>query len=300
MCDSTAVKMIFVLGIQGRSGTNYLWDLLNLHPSVEAVSVASEDWVVDQLHHVERLSTTLEKRWTLPPSDLRRRIGDEVARQLARGIDDRVVLTKSPSVRNLELFPRYFPDAHLVLLIRDGRAVVESTVRSFGDSYEGVTRRWAENARSIVRFLECRDRRLHHLVRFEDLIGDRESTMRQLIAELGLEADCYDFTARLPGVRGSSELTQSGALHWRPVDLGPGFDPTRRWAGWSAWRHARFAHLAYKEMLELGYQVEPVKAPLHYRAGNRALDAAWFVAGRPSLIASTRKVAAGLHLRGIV
>jgi hypothetical protein len=292
--------MIFILGIQGRSGTNFMLDLLELHPSVEAVSVASEDWVVDQLHHLEQLAATLESRWASPLPDLRRRLGEELARQLARGIDDRVVLTKSPTVHNLELFPRYFPDAHLVLLIRDGRAVVESTVRSFGTSYEGATRRWAEAARTIGRFLERRDHRLHHLVRFEDLIADRESTMRQLIAELGLESDCYDFAARLPGVRGSSELTTSGDLHWRPVDLGPGFDPTRRWVGWSGWRHARFAHLAGEEMLELGYRVEPVKAPMRYKVRNLVLDVAWFISDRPSVIGPTRKVANAFHLRGIV
>ena len=48
----------------------------------------------------------------------------------------RRLVRKTPNVNNLELFFKLFPNAHLLIIIRDGRSVVESGVRSFHWNYE--------------------------------------------------------------------------------------------------------------------------------------------------------------------
>ena len=45
-----------------------------------------------------------------------------------------------------------FPDDYLIVLVRDGRAVVESKQRSFGETFESAAREWAAGAETILRF----------------------------------------------------------------------------------------------------------------------------------------------------
>jgi len=176
----------------------------------------------------------------------------------------------------------FFPTAQLIILGRDGRAVVESCVRTFGWDFDLAARRWAVAASRAMRFLDGRatDDPVVRLVRYEDLVADPGRQLTNLFAFLGLDIADYDFSAaeQLP-VRGSSvHLGGQARVHWDPVERTADFDPLRRWVDWSAEQHMRFAWLAGRQQVALGYGLGTgVPATSSARAQQRLESVRWHV-----------------------
>lgn len=294
--DRTWGMPCFVLGIAQRSGTNYLYRLLSQHPACAAPGPIWEDSLV---HHARWLSeyatrvvSSWDPRWGAAAvvggadtllADLGTGLVRFVHRQAAHapiGAQARILLTKTPSVQGLEHFPRLFPGARALVLVRDGRSVVESGVRSFGWQYETAMRDWATAAADIIAFQERHpgpDSPVR-VVRYEDLVRHEQDVLTTIFRFLGLDPDQYDFSAaQAMGVTGSSELRRAvGAVHWKPVDKSAGFDPLRRHTDWDRKRQERFAWLAGAQMEALGYTLEaaPRRGPVQ-STRQRLLDAAW-------------------------
>lgn len=290
----------FILGIAQRSGTNYLFRLLQRHPDCLAPGPIWEDFLLHDSELLARYADGVVARWN-PDWGVADAVGDAdtllgdlgaglvrfLGRQAARAhasapaeAPRRVFLTKTPSVRGLEHFPRLFPGARALVLVRDGRAVVESGVRSFGWRYEDAMHQWAVAAARILEFT-----RRHagpdspvRLVRYEDLVADEEQALTRIFAFLGLDPGRYDFAAASAmGVTGSSELRGRGvAVHWKEEDKTATFDPLRRHAGWNRRRQARFAWLAGAQMAGLGYAPDVSARPVAAGAAwHRMLDLFW-------------------------
>lgn len=285
----------FVLGIAPRSGTNYLYRLLSRHPRCAAPGPIWEDSLVQNAGflsaYAARVVSSWDPRWGATEvvggadtllADLGTGLVRFLHRQAAHApIDSQatVLLTKTPSVRGLEYFPRLFPGAHALVLVRDGRAVVESGVRSFGWRYEDAMRQWATAAAHILAFMQRHpgpDSPVR-LVRYEDLVADEQTVLTALFGFLGLDPGEYDFAAaRAMGVTGSSELRrQASAMHWKPVEKNAGFDPLRRHAHWNRQRQDRFAWLAGAQMEALGYRLDAARRGPVRSTRQRLLDAAW-------------------------
>jgi hypothetical protein len=210
-------------------------------------------------------------------------LGDALVDFLA--VDDsRRLVTKNPSVTGIEQVFRFFPEAQVIILVRDGRAVAESCVRTFGWEFDLAARRWAAAVDTALRFIDGRspDDPSVRLVRYEDLVVDPGRHMKQLLSFLGLDTADFDFDAaeRLP-VRGSSVFRGGKSLvHWEPVERTRDFDPLQRWAHWSEDQHRRFAWLAGRLQVALGYGLEyAVPATSSERISQRLASAAWH-AGR--------------------
>jgi len=146
-----ALQPIFVVGLMPRCGSHFLASLLCQHPACSK-SVLAEDLT---LPNAGRLAQFVEQNgagWQhtmgeTHPGDtalLYRCLGDGLlaflaqtrahynqARAVTPTSPTRLV-SKTPSVHNIRYFFQLFPEAHLLILVRDGWAVVESTVRSFG------------------------------------------------------------------------------------------------------------------------------------------------------------------------
>lgn len=297
---------IFVLGMTPRSGTNLLWDLLRLHPDC---AIAREPiWEDNLLVRADLLDAYAERTaasWHdagAERDDLRRELLTTLGEGLCEFLStrpDRRLLTKTPHVHHLDRFFSLFPRAYLLVLVRDGRAVVQSSVDTFGGTLEGWARHWAQAADSVLRFdREHAGQRLRYrIVRYEDLVTDRKSQLRELLRFLDLDGEVYDFEAAadLP-VRGSSALGRGGGVAWDPVVPGPGFDPTARFSGWGSRRHRRFNWIAAPQLEALGYERRHVGGRALDETGQRLRDAAWAASG--PLRALRRTALAGLRGRG--
>jgi hypothetical protein len=256
---------IFILGMLHRTGTNHLADLFGLHEGVEVLTPIFEDQLVRNspllVAYVDAVTRNWTPGWNVPAEEgpaLLRGIGDGIVGWLRSHAPGRTVVTKMPRIDNVDTFFDLFPGCGLVVLVRDGRSVVESGVRSFGWSYEAGFRRWADAAETVLAFRARHDGdpRVRFL-RYEDLIADEATVMADLFGAFGLDPAGVDATAvgALP-VRGSSALADSGSVHWQPVSRSASFDPRERWRDWDAHLHRRFNAVAGSAQVRLGYSVE--------------------------------------------
>lgn len=271
---------IFIIGILQRSGTNYLNNLLLLHPDVRSPGAVWEDFYLAPAEHLQTYIAELKKRWNpnwvdkldklLGPDALPRHLGGGLLALMEnqfRGVVESGaqitpnkpvwLVTATPNTRNLDQFFQLFPDAAPIIIVRDGPATVESGVRSFGWDYEEAMRMWAESARRITQF--CRhpeNAGRYLLVEYEKLHQYPDNEMRRIIGFLGLDADVFDFEAcKNLGLMGSSELKSGGAsrIHWKYVDKPKEFNPLTRAGHWPVALQRRFSYLAGTAMTELGY-----------------------------------------------
>lgn len=276
---------VFILGIRPRSGTNFLWDLLRLHPHLSAPRApVNEDFLVKHSDHLARYAADVRKHWK--KWDRSDDIPNEILAALGRGLldfmqedPDKRLITKTPTVVNLKHFHALFPQAQLILLVRDGRAVVDSGMRSFGWDLDTAAHRWKAAADDIRRF-EKSEVRPYHLVRYEELLHDLEGTIKQILGFLDLDITAYDFEAAttLP-VRGSSTFHRRSGhkVSWRPVAKTDNFDPAARWKQWDEGMLRRFDYIAGDRLQYFGY--EPTSYPLPARSllEQKALDARWYL-----------------------
>jgi hypothetical protein len=296
------------MGIQMRSGTNYLCELLKLHPHCLAPGPIWEDYAI---HHSDLLRDYVnsmyahhDPRWKaktpiMPRERLLRFFGDALSRFLKLQVTETIaamscapenspthlhhnlLLTKTPSVKEIHNFFDLFPDAHLLIIVRDGRAVVESGARSFGWNHEVATHNWASAAKSILDCQNtCRDFDKQCLItKYEDLFLNTHSELLRILAWLGLDPEEYDFDAAgsLP-VIGSSELRKhrTDKIHWDPVETSSSFDPMARFSHWKRRQHERFNWIAGPYMSKFGYCLQTSPAYRRfYSTRNVLLDLKW-------------------------
>ncbi len=193
------------------------------------------------------------------------------------------MLTKTPSVKGLAHFMSWFPESHAVVLVRDGRDVVESAVRTFGWSYERAMAVWVEGAEAVRTFeTDPRLRGARYVrVRYEDLLSDPALTVRGLLEAVDADPEVYDFAAleQLP-VRGSSvETGGRPTVHWDPVPRPPDF-ARGRWGHWDRRRRLRFDWLAGDLLDHFGYPRSGDRPSARDSARNRLTDLAVGVRGR--------------------
>jgi Sulfotransferase family len=289
----TSEPLIFILGLAPRTGTNYLFHLLSLHPGVVPATRLPEDFLLHHadllLEYVRRTTQRWNPRWqgSTPqaPTALVKALGTAlrdflVAYATAYGSemsrnDDKRLVFKTPSVANLAHFFELFPGASLLVMVRDGRDTVESGVRSFGWKYEAATRRWCRGALTVLEFDRVHRGGTNHyrLVRYEDVVRDPEGTMRELLRFLDLDVSVYDFgAARGLPVYGSSDRESGAKVDWKPLTKTEAFNPLGRWERWSAYRRRRFAWVAGGLMAELGYPVEVARMSRAWRVLNSLVD----------------------------
>jgi protein-tyrosine sulfotransferase len=278
---------IFIHGILPRSGTNFLWDLLLLHADcAPAREPVREDLFLDHSDHltafVEAVRAAWDPRWGDFAADVPERLHAALGEGLVSFLwtdQSRRLVTKSPSVRHLGRFFAFYPWARLLILARDGRSVVQSSMDTFGWDFDRACRAWADAADEIRRFQQVETARSERwrLVRYEDLVDDTEGQLRPILEFLGLDPTRFDFEAarNLP-VRGSSAFgRQSGGVHWEPVSKDVTFAPKERWRSWPAEQLERFDWLAGDQLRGLGYTASRPPRSVTRSVRNILLDWRW-------------------------
>lgn len=281
---------VFILGILPRCGTNFLCDLLCLHPDCGPPAPIWEDFLVGHTDLLDCYIDTVIGRWD-PDWGVEEAARDRLAANLGSGLtaflsertEAKRVVTKTPRVDNLERFFRFFPDSRLLILVRDGRAVLESGIKTFGWHRDSGLHRLGEAARVILDFDAAnrdspwRDR--YRIVRYEDLWVNLDQELRRILKFLDLDTDRYDFPAArgLP-IRGSSTMRQSAdsPMHWEPVERTSEFDPMSRFRHWRRAEHERFNWVAGRYLDSFGYaEVRFGSGRLYWSAFNVFMDLKW-------------------------
>ena len=268
------VDLHFLFGVAPRSGTTYLGDLLAAHPAVELPRDLPEDGLLQPLHHLDAYVEDLAKFWESWP-DLATPGPNDVMQAVGRGFQNLVlersskdavdvVVSKTPFPTNLDRLRELFPESRAIVIVRDGRSVVESTVRTWGSPFDVAAARFRDGAREILRAIGSVESAPPHLhvVSYESLFADPVGVTSRALEFLGLDSSLLpaDAVEGAP-VRGSSTARgdESGdAVHWDAVERPADFAPTTRWNSWTDRQHELFAAIAGDENVALGYGANKV------------------------------------------
>lgn len=260
---------IIVLGVMPRSGSNFLRDLIAAHPGVHpdpgrlyefpllqvagSAGALMQDFVARFPRNAEVVS-----HW-----DALGLLAGAWLGELQREAGEKRILLKSPHVQNLTLAPHVFAGASLVLCLRDGRDVIDSSLKTFSrwslsrKTFGQLAQEWRLGAEAILAFDEGGPLAIPEVtvVRYEALVEDPEPVLRGVLERIGLDPVAYDFgkVGAMP-VRGSSRAEGRDESRWQPQERSPDFRPVRRWAGWTQARKDRFERIAGRVSKEAGYE----------------------------------------------
>ena len=195
------------------------------------------------------------------------------------------VFIKHPNVRYIERFFELFPAAKLILLVRDGRDNVASTVKgglakrthmSMGKrskarlnhvlfrDFVSAARDWSSSVMKIQRFdEEFRNSRFtsqYVILRYEDIYQQPKQTAGRIFAFMGVPCDAriLDRVANVDVV-GSSFYAASGLENavkpnWTATPRTDAFQPVGRWKRWSPLQKALFKRIAGDQLVQMGYE----------------------------------------------
>lgn len=274
---------VMVIAPLHRSGTTYLHDILALHPDLESHAV-NEDYLLSAAHHLEAFSAAVHHNWARRESNrqildsfvegLMPAFGSALSQLLGETSTGTRVLLKTPVVSNLHLLPLLFSDARTVAIVRDGREVVASAMKSFGWKFEASAHRWARNVRTLLAQCDQASQDIL-MVRYEDIIEPKQGQICTILDHLGLDTRDFPFDAitEMPVRGASSQGRNENRLNWSGVKRHPNFQATKRSTGWSRAMQTRFQWIAGSELERLGYATGVILSPAEQRA-NRAIDIA--------------------------
>ncbi|MDX1687342.1 MAG: sulfotransferase [Candidatus Promineifilaceae bacterium] len=255
---------VMIHGILPRAGTVYTGQLLRLHPKLHAFphnlyEVPFLQLSDEVLRLQERfLASHRHNRGKVGETDFLTLFGSALVAHLHAGTPaGKRMLVKVPSVEYLHFFPHVYPHEHLLVLVRDGRDLVDSTVRTWPMfPFSFACRRWRRAAGMVVRFHGqwAGRREGYWLARYEDAVENPEAFVREACRRFGLDESAYPYDEiEKIRIRGSSTVTAGGDVVWDPQQRPEDFRPVGRWRQWPARKKRTFKRLAGEMLLALGY-----------------------------------------------
>lgn len=266
-------RIVFINGILPRSGTHFLANLLCQHPDCIKAPVP-EDGFLASGKHLANYVDSLVNSWTEQNNSkdynhykdtLLEGFGLSLSGFLWNATRSKTegkttMVAKTPLVNNLKLFPKLFPSAKLIILVRDGRDLVESAVRSFNYDRNETIINWVKATETIKKYTESVTEDKYLIVRYEDLHENVEMEMKRILMYLDLEIEKYNFDAAadLPVVGSSVFKRGDGNVHWWPVSKNETFQPLERTKEWTKEDHDHFNAIAGESLLYWGYEPETI------------------------------------------
>lgn len=260
---------IFIHGVLPRSGTNYLSDLMKRHKDVFSYTYHFFEFpLLSFTGEVKDLQSDFNRRIARYPGSLK---AFEFSAYINAGMmknlqalseSKKNMLFKYPFVHYLDLFRTFFPRDFLILILRDGRDVVSSSVRTFGTgffkkNFSDYCREWDFATQCILKYCQgnsCSNPRTV-VVKYEDLYKDPQTTIHKILHALHLDPKRFDFNgiSHQP-IRGSSALSNNkGRVTWEPQERQDDFNPIGRWGDWPIRQKRQFKTYAGRSLIAAGY-----------------------------------------------
>lgn len=279
------MKLIILLGQRVRSGTNFIGSTLSLHPDVQTVppeksyaelnlfkNRAIEDALRNITHSFGLAYDEVDKAYYY------RKYGELCIKQIIDKFNlkaEEPIFIKSPFIKNYDLWLKAFPQAKFIVLSRDGRDNVISSVKASNDKriwhnfnikfkkrfnyYSGRsffqhTKNWKKTA---LIYYEIKNSSNLVKVKYEDLISSIDD-LQNLFKFLELEVSPSILkTCRNAPVVGSSFGDSDGKVsrpNWRPEHDKSKFVFTSRWKQWGWFKKKIFKEIAGEQLINLGYE----------------------------------------------
>lgn len=266
-------KPIFIMGIAGRSGTHYLRQLLNKHPDISNSVLMREDHFVSELNLLEKYVKRVSYYWRRKDDEHEANIirkykiglGSNAVSDFAKEAGKHYFLLNTPETRNLDLFPEYYPNQKIIIIIRNAKDLTESGVRSKFWSYEEALEIWRVSARRIIKATKNKDFN-PYIIKYEDLYSHTKDRLSELLEYLELSKEKYPFEAiNKLKIQGSSDAkAEKNTWEYKNIEKSENFDPLNRSAGWSRYRLWRYDYKCGRPARQLGYEDEIFSHSIFY------------------------------------
>jgi protein-tyrosine sulfotransferase len=262
---------IIIHGVMPRSGTVYTGELLRLHPDLHAYP--NEIWELPFLELTGDL-LAVQKHFFRAYRQNMGKIGDHdflplfgasiMAYLYSFVPAGKRMLLKIPDAQYLRYFYAVFPCEIPLLLMRDGRDLVASTINSWPSRDFGeVCRLWDNSARAMLAFQAQYPAPLYHYLamKYEDVVARPAEFVTAACNSYSLDSNRYPYEriSTLP-VRGSSTMEKkvSKSISWSPMEKPKNFNPIGHWQGWTEKRKRYFKKIAGSALIECGYTPDDV------------------------------------------
>ena len=259
-------KLLFILGINQRCGSNYLYNLLLNHPDCHRSFHKGEDYLIAYsdvlISYHDYVTRKWSKKWGNDPEVFFLTLSSGLRNYLLPSQSSSgYFITKTPVSDNILNFPKIFPDTPLLVIVRNGQDLVQSYMLTFKCRFDDAVRAWRKGAEQILAAQSDQDFSLSGkmlLIRYEDLYADHDSKMKEILEFLGLKVSAYDFEKSKNLAIYGSAIHRGGSkdVTWEAVPKDENFNPIGRSASWSRFRHYRFNWLAGRQSLALGYELK--------------------------------------------
>lgn len=288
-------SFIFLHGLTVRTGTNFMGRFFNKHPEIQVVpfgETTQEFPLLKNLHEFEKAFNAVRNDYHGPKEhyvwkEFMPYLGDAFMKFLMDKHKDEknAYFVKDPNFNNIGNFFDIFPEQRLIIILRDGRDIVSSSIKAsiYKRSYHSWTKHylrkvsravkrhqyfysymWAERVKDFNKFLSSdayksnRDKVL--VVKYEEILQQPEAEGKRIFEFCGVssEKEILDQLRNIE-VMGSSFLGKSGIEdakkpNWNPVDKPKEFKPMGRWKDWDKLDKIIFKKFAGDALIQLGYE----------------------------------------------
>ena len=275
------MNSIFILGITGRSGTNYLSSILKNHPDCNSAKLGAEDFLIYGLdvanEYVNKVSGKWNNKWKKNANkygiefkkDFKHEIGNGIINFTKNQTHHSVQILKTPSTININYFFDFFPKSKLIILLRDGKSVVESGVKSNFWNYQRGFLIWNNSAERILNFQKKNKAQANQflIVKYENLIISFENEVKRILNFCDLDITKYNFSAEnnitLFGTS-TKNINNEDDFKWEKKEKPKNFNPLSRANNWKKIKHIRFNYTCGKNAKKLGYELKYSKKNIIY------------------------------------
>lgn len=263
-------RVVFLHGVQQRSGTNYVNQLLCLHPTCQQpVTCVRENWYLEQITYLLKYTETLFRKWKNPKwggtsvteANFLKHMGNSMVAFLEQDLDvppDGYLVSKTPSVQNIRLAKVLFPDAKVIILVRDPRDIAVSAQKTWGTPVVESVKAWVRSAEEIMQF-EKDLPHTHLLVRYEDFLVDPRTQLNQVFHFLSLKAQHYPYEEALDAPLLGSSTTPNV---WETAARTKSFKGYGKWTHWPEDQSAKLNAVIHPYLQYFGYPTEIQELPL--------------------------------------
>ncbi|WP_053977521.1 sulfotransferase [Mangrovimonas xylaniphaga] len=282
-------RVIILLGQRVRSGTNFVGSTLLQHPKVVTLprgksfgefNLFNDNAIVTEVFDrvIERsFGMRLSKEWL--PTFLEN-YGKNWLSLLQAKYEipkDAVLFFKSPRIDQIDLWLQAFPEAQILVVCRDGRDNVVSSVKASNDkrswytffiilkkfinyysgrSFVNHAREWAETADYVIDVKQSLGSRVKVLP-YESLLNSRQG-ISDLLDHFKLDINENILKACMEApVIGSSQGVHTSNVkktNWQPDYNKSKYMFTKKWRHWGVLKKIVFKTIAGKQLVALNYE----------------------------------------------
>ena len=244
-----------------RSGTVYTGELLRLHPKLYAYP--NNIWEVPFLRLAKDIIRTqnhffqshIQNTDKIGSKDFLPLFGASFIAYLYSFVPaGKRMLLKIPDVKYLKYFFSMFPHETPLLLLRDGRDLVTSTINTWPQKeFEDVCRSWADSANMVLAFQRhYTEENYNYLtIKYEDIVSDPERFVTTACERYSLDRTIYPY-AKIEDIPviGSSRIGKKGKeVVWKGVSKPKDFNSVGQWGSWSPRQKRVFKDIAGKALV---------------------------------------------------